>query len=146
MGYTYDELCGYMDSPYHTGYDPKEVYYDVYKVENKADAVDPGLKVTCIEGHESGGSIGAEDVFHRKIGKMMSDGITVESFEAFDFDEGRSAKIYDEYNKEMSDAVNSMQVANTLAARLEAKVNKNAEKAKDEQSKEVGDVVKTVAE
>ncbi len=71
ISYWYRPTCGYMDTPYHTGYKKDDIFWDVYQVDKK---------VTCLSGHESKDSVGCEDVFHIKH-KDLSGNEHIRTFE-----------------------------------------------------------------
>ncbi len=54
------ETCGYTDSPYHTGYNKEDEWFDVYKVDKEGT-------ITCLAGEKSCDAIGLDDVFLTRI-------------------------------------------------------------------------------
>ena len=102
LDYRYGELCGYMDSPYHTGYSPDDTYSDIYKIEDNCDT---GVSITCVAGHESAGSIGADSVFKHKIDVRQPDDTFVTKIEMFDYAQPEVDKLLNEYQTKMNSIV-----------------------------------------
>ena len=102
LDYYYSELCGYMDSPYHTGYSSDDIYSDIYKIEDNSDT---GTSITCVAGHESSGSIGADSVFKHKIGMQQSDGTSVTKFIMFDDAKPKVDELLNEYQSKINFAM-----------------------------------------